>query len=231
MTAIPPDHDVDPERFRAGREVVERYGTAGDVHEIVARRVAGEHLHPVLDVGCGDGALAEHVDPPSWIGLDASASLLAACPRPSVRADAGALPVADASVGAVAALWMLYHLDDPSIAVREAHRVLRPGGLFATSTSRRDDSPELVDLLGTGIEPSSFDAEEAPDLVAAVFGAVEVESWDGPYVHLPDHDAVRAYLRGRSIGGDEAREAADRATVPFDVTKRGVLVWARKADA
>lgn len=228
MTAIPPDYDVDPERFRIGRRVVQQYGTVGDVHEVVAARVADERLAPVLDVGCGDGVLAELLAPRHWIGIDASATLLSAGPRPATRADAGALPVAGCTMGAVAALWMLYHLEDPTTVVREAYRVLQPGGLFVACTSRRDDSPELLELLGSEPEPSSFDAEEAPDLVAAVFGAVEVESWDGRFVHLPDRRAVQAYLRGRGVDRDVARDAAGRATVPLTVTKRGVLVWGRK---
>jgi hypothetical protein len=41
---------------------------------------------------------------------------------------------------------------------------------------------------------SSFDADDAPRLVASVFGQVQVERWDAPLVRLPDRDAVRDYL-------------------------------------
>ena len=130
-----------------------------------------------------------------WVGLDEDVALLRAAGRPVVRADATTCPVRDDSCGAAAALWMLYHLDDPRVAIAEARRVLRQGGLFATCTTTRDDSPELVEFFGPP-EPTSFDAEEAPELVAEVFGAdrVEIDRWDGP----------------------------------FTVTKRGVVVWARK---
>jgi ubiquinone/menaquinone biosynthesis C-methylase UbiE len=49
-------------------------------------------------------------------------------PRPVVRADEARLPFKDATFDAVAALYALYHLDDPSLAVADAHRVLNPAG-------------------------------------------------------------------------------------------------------
>lgn len=233
MTAVPVDYDRDPERFRTGRRVVQAYGT-GDVHQPVAARLANEGLVPVLDLGCGDGALAEAMGGAApgaaaigWVGLDASATMLAGGPRPAIRADATALPVADSSLGAVCALWMLYHLEDPTAVAREAHRALRPGGLFVACTSARDDSPELTDYLGA--QPaSSFDAEEAEAIVAEVFDDVEADRWDGPYVHLPDRAAVGEYLVGRCIDPDRAAGVAAAVRAPLDVTKRGVVVWARK---
>ena len=50
------------------------------------------------------------------------------------------------------------------------------------SCDRND--PELTD----GYPPTPFDAEEAPAIVAAVFGDVHVERWDEPMTHLPDRD-------------------------------------------
>jgi hypothetical protein len=60
-------------------------------------------------------------------------------------------------------------------------------------------------------------------MVAGVFGAVEVERWDGPFIHLPDADAVAMYLRGRGVDG-----VAAEIPTPLTITKRGVLVWARR---
>jgi len=206
---------------------VERYGSVGDVHVTVTARLAREGLAPVLDVGCGDGALGEAGPTAGWVGLDRSHALLSTVPTPGVQADAAALPVADASMGAVCALWVLYLLEDPAAAVAEAHRVLRGGGLFAACTSGRDDDPELAPFLGAP-PPSPFDAEEAADVVATCFGDVEVDRWDRPSVHLPDREAVEEYLLARGVGVESAVDVATAVTVPLDVTKRGVLVWARR---
>jgi hypothetical protein len=95
--------------------------------------------------------------------------------------------------------------------------------LAACAASRWND-PELVP---EGYPATSFDAEEAPEVVAAVYGnqSVDVERWDEPMVHLGDHDEVMAYARSHLI----ATELAKRADVPLVLTKRGCLIWARKA--
>lgn len=84
----------------------------------------------VLDVGGGTGNLARLLPSLSirCVLLDLSPGMLALAPRPAVLADGATLPVADARVDAVAALYTLYHYDDPLLPVGEARRVLRPGG-------------------------------------------------------------------------------------------------------
>jgi len=227
MNPVAPDEE-DAEQPGSARRTVEFYGTAPDVHAGVAARLAAEGLSPVIDAGCGDGALVDAGPPPGWMGLDVSRAVLGSVAGPVVQADATALALRDSSVGAVCALWLLYQLEEPAVAVAEAHRVLRPGGLFVACTSARDDSPELARHIGMA-PPSRFDAEEAVDLVAATFGGdVEADYWDGPFVHLPHREAVEDYLLGRGISAEGAAEAAAAVTVPLDVTKRGVLVWARR---
>jgi SAM-dependent methyltransferase len=95
-------------------------------------------------------------------------------------------------VDAAVAVNVLDHLTDPSAAVAEAHRALAPGGVFLAATASRHDSPELAAVWRP--PPSSFDAEDGPGLVAAVFPRVEAERWDAPLIRLPDRDAVRDYL-------------------------------------
>lgn len=212
----------DAAAFAAGRRAVQRWSTVGDVHAPVAERLRAEGLAPVLDVGCGDGELSRH-GVAGWIGLDVRRSLGA-----TVVGDAASLPVADGSCGAVVALWSLYHLEQPEVAVAEAHRVLHPEGLFAACTTSRADSPELHAWFDPP-EPTTFDAEEAPAIIGSIFGdTVEVEAWDGPFIRLPDRAAVAEYLLGRGASSDRAAEVAAEVPLPFTITKRGVLVWARR---
>jgi SAM-dependent methyltransferase len=236
---VPADYDEDPGRFRLATRVTERYLTGtGSLYERIAAGLSGD----VLDIGCGEGALSAALGDaarggaaggaaPSGrtvrvVGLDASATMLSAHPRPAVQAGAARLPFKDGVFDAAVAVNMLYHLDDPVPAIREARRVLAPGGLFVASAISRHDSPELAHVWRR--EATCFDAEEAPGIVARVFGAgdVEVERWDAPLITLPDRDAVRDYLAARQVA--EASVLARGVHAPVAVTKRGALVLARR---
>lgn len=218
MRGLPTDYDTDPCRWRSHdaawlRDV--------DPFQDVARRIVEADARPVLDVGGGTGALGRSL-PGDWpvVVLDTSVTQLRDVSGPKVCANALSLPVAAASLGAVTMLWMLYHLDEPVSAIDDARRGLRDGGLFAAATASRASDPELTD----GYPPTTFDAEDAPEIVAAVFGDVEVMTWDAPLVTLPDRHAVLAYCRSHFLPA----EAADRVTPPVTLTKRGCFVFARK---
>ncbi len=226
---VPTDYDSDPNRFRTNVLAVQRYGLAADVHEAVAWRVADEGLDPMLDIGCGEGRLTKPslaLDVPT-VSLDRSATMLAAVPGIRVLGDACHLPFADQVFGSVAALYMLYHLEDPHHALAESLRILRPGGLFAASAPSRYNDPELADLLPPS-EPDSFDAENAEEMLAKFFEKIEVNRWDAPLVHLPDRSALHIYLQGRQLSQTAIDSALRNVKTPLRLTKRGALFYARK---
>jgi len=218
VPAAPFDYDTAPERWGSLDRTTQ---LTGDVHAPVARRIAGAQLLPVVDVGGGQGELSRHL-PPAWpvVTVDLSPAMLASAPHPKLRSRAKRLPVSTGSAGAVTMLWMLYHLDRPADAIAEAWRVLRPGGWFVASTSARNSDPELTD----GYPPTTFDAEEAEDIVRGVFSDVTVERWDAKLTLLADHAAVDRFCVHHRLPAS----ASARVTPPVLLTKRGCLVYARK---
>ncbi|HEU5417332.1 MAG TPA: class I SAM-dependent methyltransferase [Streptosporangiaceae bacterium] len=231
MTIFPADYDADPRRFLASG----RY-PHDDVHPYVADRFAAAGARTVLDVGGGTGKLARLLPDRSMRGLlvDLSPAMLELAPRPAVRGDGGRLPVADASVDAVALLYTLYHYPDALVPVREARRVLRPGGMLAACAPNRNSTPELAHILPGYGESSPFDGEDAAGLIASVFSEpgdeVVADPWDGPLVTLSAADHAAGFLRLHGMTEDAAQAAAAGLDLPLTLTMRGCCVYATKAN-
>lgn len=90
-----------------------------------------------LEIGCGEGRVARDLAARGHhvTGVDASPTLLAAAQALDpegeyVLADAADLPLSDETFELVVAYNSLMDVDDMPAAVREAARVLRPGGYF-----------------------------------------------------------------------------------------------------
>ena len=80
----------------------------------------------LLDVGCGLGRFRSVIEGKgaTWVGVDLTGDTC------SVNADAYRLPFPDESVDGVLSSAVLEHMPEPVRAVRELHRVIRPGGLL-----------------------------------------------------------------------------------------------------
>lgn len=112
----------------------------------------GGRVERLVDVGSGTGRILERLsrlaEAAVGVEVEGSAVSLARARGLDVRsAPADALPFEDGSVDLVTCFDVLEHLDDDVAAVREVHRILRPGGAFVFSVpayswlwSRHDDA-------------------------------------------------------------------------------------------
>ena len=121
--------------------------------EILARRVP-KRLERVLDLACGTGrALSrfrEDFEPKILVGVDLYRGHLVSAEPPVAQADGYALPFGADVFDLVLVRHVLQAIDDPIAIMREAHRVLTPGG--------------RVHLLVEDYAAVIFDIEEEDDV-------------------------------------------------------------------
>jgi arsenite methyltransferase len=122
------------ERVYRGRDVLRRRAL---VHEAMGAREGDR----VLDVGCGPGFFVTEIletvgSHGSVVGVDLSPDMLAVAAKRAqeypnvefIESAAARLPFADASFDRALSVQVLEYVDDVPAALRELHRVLRPGG-------------------------------------------------------------------------------------------------------
>jgi SAM-dependent methyltransferase len=148
-----------------------------------------------LDVGCGTGALTGTVlaaaAPASVLALDRSRGFLGQARRLAGAgfgaADAGSLPVRDASVDYVVSGLVLNFLPDPARAVAEMARAGRPGGTVAVYVWDYADGMQPIRLFwdaAAALDPAAAELDEGPRfpvcrpdrLAALLAGFADVQS-------------------------------------------------------
>ena len=91
----------------------------------------------ILDLGCGTGGVLQHLQGlGDAVGLDPAPEAARYCRRralPMVLGSGLELPFADGSFDAVLALDVIEHVPDDVAMLREARRVLRPGGTLVVT--------------------------------------------------------------------------------------------------
>lgn len=174
------------------RHVLER--ALNDLHGLIRNR---RDSYPViLDVGCGYGRafqmLSDRFRPVRMIGIDIDAKMLEISKRQAEKhslavdlkqASSSSLPFPAESVDMVFCHQTFHHLIDQHAALREFHRVLKPGGvlLFAESTRKYIHSWIIRVLFRHPMEVQ----RSAPEFLAMIRGAgfeIDPQAVSYPYL-------------------------------------------------
>jgi SAM-dependent methyltransferase len=128
----------------------------------------------VADLGCGTGGVAAAVAPhvARVVGVDQSAAMLRAAKRRTAGlgnvdlrlGSLEALPLEDGSADGVLLVLALTYVADPMRALREARRILRPGGRAVAVDLLRHDRDEFRRQMGQAC--LGFEMEELTGLMA-----------------------------------------------------------------
>lgn len=175
--------------------------------EDIARRLGPGAA--VLDAGCGPGHVTAHL---AGLGLDAmgvdlSPSMIdvASSLNPLLRFEVAsmlALPVGDAVLDGIVAMYSVIHLDDADLprVFAEFRRALRANGLLLVSFHVGDEVVHLTEFLGEQVDLDFHlrSMKAMSDWLGSAGFAVELALERSPY---PDVEAPtrRGYVVARSL--------------------------------
>jgi septum formation protein len=122
----------------------------------------------VLELAVGTGMVGAELVARGHLvhGVDLSTAMLKRArirlPGHVAAGDAAMLPIADRRCDAVVAIWLLHLLDDSEPVIAEVARVLRPDGVFITTTEKSDAS-----RYADGRGPNDSRSQDALSLLVA----------------------------------------------------------------
>jgi SAM-dependent methyltransferase len=215
------------------RKAIYDYAEGPNARDVAFQAVADCAPHRVLEVGGGEGELAERVVRELGAELtfvDQSERMVEIARGRGLDArigDVQALPFADASFDCAVAAWMLYHVPDLERGIAELARVLEPGGHLVAVTNAADHLAELRQVAGheafwTGM---TFRRENGAELLGRSFSSVETRDAHG-WVSIPDDELIWAYLRSMSAADPPAELAPH--DLPLRVRYRSTVFVATK---
>jgi SAM-dependent methyltransferase len=160
-------------RARVVRRMIARYAVAGA---------------PILDAGCGTGLNLRHL-PKGSVGIDINprnvALLRERLPDHVVlEGDVEHLPFVDGSFGTVLCTEVIEHIPDPSAALAEYRRVLRPGGVLVGSVPARSMIWKLRFLSSTCPHSEPFHNEYLPAEVRTMLDGWKIEHLSYSLLHF-----------------------------------------------
>lgn len=161
----------------------------------------------ICDLGCGPGQVARflHGQGARVTGIDLSEAMVERARQlnPGITFEQGdllALNVPDGSFAAVAAFYSLIHIprERMAAALRESHRVLRPGGLLLAAFHLGTDMVHLDEWWGqpVSVDFHFFQAGEFREWLERAGFRVEEVVKRGPYPEV-EHTSHRAYVFAR----------------------------------
>jgi SAM-dependent methyltransferase len=221
-------------------------GPRHDLRESLLLRMllAAEPGPRILDAGAGQGSFARRLADRGFevtVADDSPAALTVLrerAPGPVVEASVAALPFPERSFDAIVLAEVLEHLQDDVEALREACRVLRPGGLVAGSVPRNPAWFGPIDRWAGHVRRYS-----RPQLTGALEGAgLRVERcapWGFPVAALYHRTVYGRYLERRGPAAPTRRQRPalallgaaiqlDRLFVGWERGALGYLFMARR---
>lgn len=173
-----------------------RYRPNDQLVESLSRHISGTPRARVLEVGIGKGneSLVIAAAGTAVVGLDYSRAALALLGRRSrgqestlelVEADARILPFQDGAFDLVFSQGVLEHFHDPTNALREQWRVLRPGGVIVVEVPNKFTAYTVAKrlLMRLGRWAPGWETEYSPrqlrSLLSGVgFDVIDTRGWD-----------------------------------------------------
>ena len=183
----------------ATRKRAHEHGEGPDAREVVFAAVRDARPSRILEVGCGEGELAERMSrelQAEVVAVDQSERMVELARGRQVDArvgDAQSLDFDDETFDCAVAAWMLFHVEDLDRALGELARILRPGGRLVAATNGRDHLRELHELAGAAPFESRFNSNNAERALQKHFRSVDRIDARG-WITFPDRRAAQDYI-------------------------------------